>query len=83
MGYLNLTHRVGCDCRFRVTMSCLQRRNYGNLGETVNAMLEMNAMATSNKFDTMETVAHDFNKFKVPMLRQTALRALLAAGAIA
>jgi len=28
-------------------------------------------------------VAHDFNKFKVPMLRQTALRALLAAGAIA
>jgi xanthine dehydrogenase YagS FAD-binding subunit len=28
-------------------------------------------------------VTHDFNKFKVPLLRQTALRALLAAGAIA
>jgi xanthine dehydrogenase YagS FAD-binding subunit len=28
-------------------------------------------------------VTHDFNKFKVPLLRQTALRALLAAGSIA
>ena len=49
-------------------MSCLQRRNYGNLGETVNAMLEMNAMATSNKFDTMETVAHDFNNLLTGIL---------------